>query len=116
MTPKKLWTELESYYSNLYAKSSSTNSATISAFIKESNQIPKLPEIEYLRNICERKLGYGECYDVLRLFKRVNLQGMTLAVEFYIGFWPLIGTLLADSLNYAFEYTVNFLIHRNKLL
>ena len=27
-----------------------------------------------------------------------------LTVEFYIAFWPLIGTLLVNSLNYAFEY------------
>ena len=27
-----------------------------------------------------------------------------LTVEFYIAFWPLIGTLLVDSLNYAFEH------------
>ena len=39
--PKKIMKELESYHSNLYAKNSYANSATISAFIKDSNQIPK---------------------------------------------------------------------------
>ena len=55
--PKKIMNELESYYSNLYAKNSCANSVTISAFIKDSNQIPKLSE--NLRNTCEGKLGYG---------------------------------------------------------
>ena len=101
--PQKIMYELESYYSNLYAKNSSANSATISAFIKDSNQIPKLPE--NLRNICEGKLGYGECYNVLKTFQKNKSPGNDgLTVEFYIAFWPLIGTLLVDSLNYAFEY------------
>ena len=60
--------ELESYHSNLYAKNRYANSATISAFIKDSNQIPKLSE--NLRNNCEGKLGYGECYNVLRTFQK----------------------------------------------
>ena len=84
-------------------KYSSANSATISAFIKDSNQIPKLPE--NLRNICEGKLGYGECCNVLKTFQKNKSPGNDgLTVEFYIAFWPLIGTLLVDSLNYAFEY------------
>ena len=41
---RKIVNELESYYSNFYAKNSCANSATISAFIKDSNQIPKLSE------------------------------------------------------------------------
>ena len=49
--PKKIMNELESYHWDLYAKNSCANSATISAFIKDSNQIPKLSE--NLRNICE---------------------------------------------------------------
>ena len=102
---RKIVNELESYYSNFYAKNSCANSATISAFIKDSNQIPKLSE--NLRNICEGKLGYGECYNVLKTFQKNKSpwpgnDGLT--VEFYIAFWPLIGTLLVDSLNYAFEH------------
>ena len=101
--PKKIMNELESYYSNLYAKNSYTNSVTISAFIKDSNQIPKLSE--NLRNICEGKLGYGECYNVLHTFQKNKSPGNDgLTVEFYIAFWPLIGSLLVDSLNYAFEH------------
>ena len=101
--PKKIMNELESYYSNLYAKNSCANSVTISAFIKDSNQIPKLSE--NLRNICEGKLGYGECYNVLNTFQKNKSPGNDgLTVEFYIAFWPLIGSLLVDSLNYAFEH------------
>ena len=74
---------------------------TRSAFIKDSNQIPKLPE--NLRNICEGKLGYGECYNVLKTSQKNKSPGNdSLTVEFYIAFWPLIGTLLVDSLNYEY--------------
>ena len=94
--PKKIMNELESYYSNLYANSCA-NSVTISAFIKDSNQIPKLSE--NLRNICEGKLGYGEFYNVLNTFQKNKSPGNDgLTVEFYIAFWPLIGSLLVDSL------------------
>ena len=100
---KKIMNDLESYYSSLYDGNSCANSDTISTFISKSNQIPKVPE--NLRNICEGKLGYGECYNVLKSFQKnkspVN-DGLT--VEFYIAFWHLIGALLVDSLNYAFEY------------
>ena len=97
--------ELESYYSNLYAKNICANSATIATFLKDSNPILKLPE--NLRNICEGKLEYGECYNVLQLktFQKNKSPGNDgFTIEFYIAFWPLIGTLLVDSLNYAFEY------------
>ena len=101
--PKKIMNELESYYSSLYDGNSCANSDTISTFISKSNQIPKLPE--NLRNICEGKLGYGECYNVLKSFQKNKSPGNDgLTVEFYIAFWPLIGALLVDSLNYAFEY------------
>ena len=103
--PQKIMNELESYYSSLYDGNSCANSDTISTFISKSNhaQIPKLPE--NLRNICEGKLGYGECYNVLKSFQKNKSPGNDgLTVEFYIAFWPLIGALLVDSLNYAFEY------------
>ena len=101
--PKKIMNELESYYSSLYDRNSCANSDTISTFISKSNQIPKLPE--NLRNICEGKLGYGECYNVLKSFQKNKPPGNDgLTAEFCIAFWPLIGALLVDSLNYAFEY------------
>ena len=68
--------ELESYYSNFYAKNSCANSATIYAYIKDSNQIPKLSE--NLRNICEGKLGYGECYNVLMTFQKNKYPGISV--------------------------------------
>ena len=42
---------------------------------------------------------------MLKTFQKNKSPGNDgLTVEFYIAFWPLIGTLLVDSLNYAFEY------------
>ena len=38
-------------------------------------------------------------------FQKIKSSGNDgLTVEFCIAFWPLIGTLLIDSLNYASEY------------
>ena len=64
--PDKIMTELESFYSNLYDGNSCADPEMISSFIRDSNQVPKLSE--NLRNICEGKLGYGECYNALQTF------------------------------------------------
>ena len=66
------------------------------SFIGDSNQVPKLSE--NLRDIYGVKLGYGECYNVLQTFQKNKSPGNDgLTVEFYIAFWPLIGTILVDS-------------------
>ena len=101
--PDKIMTELESFYSNLYDGNSCADPDMISSFIRDSNHVPKLSE--NLRNICEGKLGYGECYNALQTFHKNKSPGNDgLTAELYIAFWPLIGTILVDSLNYAFEY------------
>ena len=58
-----------------------------------------------LRKICEGKIGYSECFNVLGTFpKNKNPGNDGLTAEFYLAFWPLFGRLLVDSLNYAFEF------------
>ena len=55
--------------------------------------------------ICEGKLGHGECYNALQTFQKNKSPGNdSLTVEFYLAFWPVFGSLLVQSLNYAFEY------------
>ena len=56
-----------------------------------------------MKNVCESKLGYGECYNALQTFQNNKSPGNDgLTVEF--AFWPVFGSLLVESLNYAFEY------------
>ena len=55
-----------------------------------------------MKNVCEGKLGYGECYNALQTFQNNKSPGNGLTVEF--AFWPVFGSLLVESLNYAFEY------------
>ena len=64
-----------------------------------------LCQLEEKKNVCEGKLGYGECYNALQTFKKYKSPGNDgLTVEFYLVFWPVFGSLLVESLNYAFEY------------
>ena len=50
-------------------------------------------------------MGYGECYSALQTFQKNKSPGNDgLTVEFYLAFWPVFGSLLVESLSYAFEY------------
>ena len=64
------------------------------------------------RDLCEGQLKYSECYKVLSIvstFENNKTPGNDgLTIEFYIFFWPKIGTLFVDSLNYAY-FTGNYL-------
>ena len=60
--------------------------------------------VEEKKNVCEGKLGYGECYKALQTFQKNKSPGNDgLTVEFYLAFWPLFRSLLVESLNFAFE-------------
>ena len=78
-------------------------SLKFSSFINDLTDVPYL--VEEKRNVCEGILRYDECFNVLQTFQKnkspVN-DGLT--AEFYLAFWPLLGKLIFDSLNYAFEY------------
>lgn len=102
--PKKIMNELESFYSDLYKERDllSTDS-NIDYFLRDSEDPPKLTE--ELRSLCEGKLKYKECFDILQTFEKNKTPGNDgLSVEFYLGFWPLIGNLLVASLNAAYEF------------
>ena len=50
-------------------------------------------------------MGYGECYSALQTFQKNKSPGNDgFTVEFYLAFWPVFGSLLLESLNYAFGY------------
>ena len=69
-----------------------------SSFLSDLNEIPSL--VEEKKNVCEGKLGYGECYNALQTFQRNKSPGNDgLTVEFYLAFWLVFGRLLVQSLN-----------------
>ena len=96
--------ELELYYSNLYDGRNSTGMQTISLFLNDLTDVPFLAKEK--RNVCEGTLRYDECYNVLQTFQKNKSPGKRWFKQpsFYLAFWPLLGKLVVDSLNYAFEY------------
>ena len=95
--------ELEAFYSDLYDGSTCVDMGSFSSFLSDLNEIPSL--VEEKKNVCEGKLGHGECYNALQTFQKHKSPGNDdLTVEFYLVFWPVFGSLLVESLNYAFEY------------
>ena len=101
--PKQIMNELEVFYSDLYDGSTCVDMGSFSSSLSDLKEIPSL--VEEKKNVCEGKLGYGECYNALQTFQKNKSPGNdVLTVEFYLAFWPVFGSLLVQSLNYAFEY------------
>ena len=74
-----------------------------SSFINGLTDVPYLAEEK--RNVCKGILRYDECFNVLQTFqKNKSPENDGLTAEFCFAFWPLLGKLIVDSLNYAFEY------------
>ena len=56
-----------------------------------------------MRDMCEGQLTYSKCFKVLSTFNNNRTPGNDgLTTEFYKFVWSEIGTLLVDSLNYAY--------------
>ena len=91
-----------SYYSNLYDEKSEIEiNAPTCPFLGKCSFIPTLNDDQ--RDLCEEQLKYSECYNVLSTFENNKTPGNDgLTIEFYKFFWPEIGTLFVDSLNYAY--------------
>ena len=92
--------ELESFYFNLYSEENSGHSSSFLDDVKEF-----LTLTEEIRNSCEGKIEYNECFKVLQSFQKNKTPGNDgLTIEFYVAFWPLIGKHLVDCVNYSFEF------------
>ena len=101
--PKQIMNESEVFYSDLYDGSTCVDMVSFSSFLSDLNEIPSL--VEEKKNVCEGKLGYGECYNAFQTFQKNKSPGNDgLTVEFYLAFWPVFGSLSVQSLNYPFEY------------
>ena len=56
-----------------------------------------------MREVCEGQLTVSECFQVLSTLQNNKAPGNDgLSAEFYRFFWPEIGCLLVESLNYSY--------------
>ena len=87
--PKQIMNESEVFYSDLYDGSTCVDMVSFSSFLSDLNEIPSL--VEEKKNVCEGKLGYGECYNALQTFQKNKSHGNDgLTVEFYLAFGPCL--------------------------
>ena len=85
--PKKIMDELESFYANLCNGRSQPLDSATPMFLDVSRGFPALTGD--LRKICEGKIGYSECFNVLGTFPKNKTPGNDgLTTEFYLAFWP----------------------------
>ena len=93
--PKQIMNELEAFYSDLYDGSTCVDMGSFPSFLRDLNEIPSL--VEEKKNVCEGKLGYGECYNALQTFQKNKSPGNDgLTVEFYLAFMPVFESLLVQ--------------------
>ena len=60
---------------------------------------------EELQMVCEGKIEYNECFNVLQSFSKNKTPGNDgLTIEFYVAFWSLTGKPLVDCINYSHEF------------
>ena len=99
--PKIVMTELEDFYTDLYDSEGSLPDCA-NLFLRHS-EIPKLsPE---KAATCEGKLTVEECLQSLQSFKDNKSPGNDgLTVEISKTFWGILGKLLVESLNCAFDH------------
>ena len=93
--------ELRDFYASLYdSKGYLPDYANL--FLRHS-EIPKLSPDKVVT--CEGKLTVEECLQSLQSFKEKKSPGNDgLTVEFYETFWGILGNLLVESLNCAFDH------------
>ena len=100
--PKTIMSELEFFYSNLYKE----NNSHSSSFLEDLKEVPTLTE--ELRMVCEGRIEYNECFNVLQSFPKNKTPGNDgLTIEFYVAFWSLIGkplVYIVDCINYSYEF------------
>ena len=99
--PKIIMNELEDFYTGLYV--SEDNLPDYANLFLRHSEIPKLsPE---KAATCEGKLTVEECLQSLQSFKENKSPGNDgLTVEFYKTFCGILGELLVESFNCAFDH------------
>ena len=69
VNPKSIMSELESFYTNLHKESNCLSSS----FLDDLKEVSTLTE--ELRNVCEGKIEYNECFDILQSFQKNKIPG-----------------------------------------
>ena len=101
--PKKILQEIQNFYSSLCKRDPLRPSEEMLNSFLNNSEIPKLTDNE--ARICDGKLTVDECYKSLQLFESNKSPGNDgLTVEFYRGFWNILGNLMVDCLNYSYDY------------
>ena len=99
VVPKTIMSELEFFYSNLYKE----NNSHSSSFLEDLKEVPILTE--ELRMVCEGRIEYNECFNVLQSFPKNKTPGNDgLTIQFCVAFWSLIGKPIVDCINYSYEF------------
>ena len=96
--------EIYSFYSNLYnVKPDIQTDLTDCPFFATPTVIRKLNVA--MKEMCNGQLTYSKCFKVLSTFENNKTPvNDSLSIKFDKFFWPEVGTLLVDSLNYAYVY------------
>ena len=96
--------EIYNYYSDLYDTKPEIQTDYIGCpFLENSSSIPELNDP--MTEMCDGQLTYSECFKVLSSFEKNKAPGNDgLFIEFYKFFWPEIGNLLVDALNYSYSH------------
>ena len=92
--------EIKHFYSKLYAQSEVTQKSDTQFFPAD---LPKLSKES--KESCEGLILERECLQVLEKMKLNKSPGNDgLTVEFYRSFWPVIGQLVVEALNEAYQH------------
>jgi len=68
-----------------------------------NDKIPRLSED--FKKSCEDELTLNECFETLKTFQENKTPGNDgLSTEFYKTFWPIVGHLLVESLNFSYRH------------
>ena len=90
------------FYSKLYSKQTINLDGEDTKIFFENSNILRLSD--ELSASCEGKITLQECENILTSFQTGKTPGNDgLPIEFYKAFWPLIGKLMTDSFNEAFD-------------
>ena len=95
-------TEIHNFYANLYSIKSGDHSRQLTFDFLRSVNTEILTEEQ--REWLDKKIAGNEYYEALKSFQKNKTpwnDGLT--VEFYLGFWPLIGKYVVNALNFAHE-------------
>jgi hypothetical protein len=100
--PEVIMKEVEDFYSSLYRENPPELNKNVAIDFYNSPDMPLLTEEQ--KTGCEGKLTKNECFKALLTTQNGKTPGIDgLNAEFYKCFWPLLGELVVNSLNEAYE-------------